>query len=321
MPNLKAGRYYKINNWSEYNRALVQRGSITIWIENGAIDQWFSDQKTGKPGRTQIYSDIAILTLLVVREVFHLPLRALQGFVQSIFVLMGLSLRIPSYSQISRRASVLGRRIKRLMKTGARDLVFDSSGLKVYGEGEWKVKTHGKGKRRTWRKLHLGINPATQEIVIFDLTSSSEGDAPVAKRMLKQIKGPIKRVYGDGAYDSSSFREAILERGADGIIPPPKNATYKRAVDGWKRCRDEVLAEIEGLGGGDEGRRLWKKLKRYHRRSLGETAFFRLKRLLGWSIKARSAKAQLSEAWSKCLAINTMTNLGMPRGRWIEGVI
>lgn len=149
MPNVTGGRRYQINNWSEYNKALVKRGSLTVWVEEGVTDEWFASNQEDKKGRPKIYSDGAILMMLVLREVFHLPLRALQGFVISIFTLMSLTLPVPCYSQVSRRAGSLKMDLKRLIKRGVKELVFDASGLKVYGEGEWKVRTHGSYRDRS----------------------------------------------------------------------------------------------------------------------------------------------------------------------------
>ena len=213
MPKSDVRRRYKINNWAEYNRSLVQRGSLSIWVEEGAIDGWLAKGKPKKQGRPQTYSDEAILMLLVLREVYRLPLRGLQGMAASLFLLMGLSLPVPCYSQICRRAQKLGKVLKRLKRKGYVDVVFDSTGLKVYGEGEWKVRAHGIGKRRTWKKLHVGIDPATQEILVCELTDRDGGDAATGTNMLEEVEGKLRKVYGDGAYDGSNFREAVQKRG------------------------------------------------------------------------------------------------------------
>src|ERR1700733_3606994 len=127
---------YRIRNWSEYNRALIQRGSITVWIEEKAIENWFSSDHTCRAGRPATYSDEAILMILILREVYQRSLRSLQGFVQSIFSAMGLNLPVPSYSQISRRAKSLHKKISRLTQgKRACHIIFDSTGLKVHGEG------------------------------------------------------------------------------------------------------------------------------------------------------------------------------------------
>jgi len=186
---------YKILNWSEYNKALIQRGSLNIWIEEESLTKWYSSAHTCLAGRPETYSDDAILTLLILREVFKLTLRSLQGFIKSLFDLMNLDLSVPSYTQVSRRAQTLNKQLKRLIsgKKGGH-IIFDSTGLKVYGEGEWKVKVHGKSKRRTWRKFHIGIEAETQNILCCELTENNKGDAAVAEKMLDSLPGTIKSV-------------------------------------------------------------------------------------------------------------------------------
>jgi transposase len=310
-------KHYRIHNWSKYNRALVKRGSITFWIEDAAIKNWFSSAHSGMSGRPETYSDQAILLLLLLREIYSLPLRALQGFVESLFKQMGIDLPVPSYTQISRRAQRLHRKIPTLLKNGARNLIFDSTGLKVYGEGEWKVKIHGKGKRRTWRKFHIGIDASTQDVVVWEMTRNNEGDGLVAEGLLDHVKGKVDKVYGDGAYDGCRFRRKVYDKGGKTIVPPPRNATYKNISSGWQNERDSILAEIQGLGGNEDGRKLWKKLSGYHVRSLVETGFSRIKRRFGGHLKARGQGGQRSECACKCLIINKMNELGLPEGSWV----
>lgn len=306
---------YRIRNWSEYNRALIQRGSISIWIDEKAVKSWFSSYHTCRAGRPLTYSDEAILMMLVLREVYKRSLRSLQGFVQSLFHALGLNLPVPSYSQISRRAKLLHKRINRLLEgKKARHIIFDSTGLKVHGEGEWKVKVHGKSKRRTWRKFHIGIDAETQDILCCELTGNDKGDAEVAEQMLVKLSCKVKSARGDGAYDSSRLRKKVHEKGGVCIVPPPRSAAYKGTEErGWKMERDDAIAAIQGFGGGDAGRRLWKICAGYHKRSLVETAMFRIKRMFGSRLKARSIGSQRTESLCKCIAINKMNKLGMPR--------
>jgi hypothetical protein len=168
---------YRIQNWKEYNKSLIQRGSLTIWFSEDAMKKWVAPREEGKRGRPVIYSDDAILTALVIRSVFHLPLRALQGFLASLFMIMAIGFPVPCYTQISRRSKMRGQGLKKLSRRKITDLVIDSTGLKVYGEGEWKVRQHGYSKRRTWRKLHLAICPSTKEIIFEMLTENSVADA------------------------------------------------------------------------------------------------------------------------------------------------
>ena len=307
---------YRITNWPEYNRALIKRGSITVWIEDKAIKKWFSFDHSGTSGRPTVFSDDAILLLLILREVYSLPLRALQGFAISLFASMGVELPVPNYTLISRRAKKLHKKIPRLLKKGVRNLIFDSTGLKVDGDGEWKVKVHGKGKRRSWKKFHIGIDAGTQDIALWEMTESNEGDGEVAEAMLDHTEGKIDHAHGDGAYDGRRFRMKVYDKGGKVVVPPPRNAKYKNASTGWESERDSDLAEIEGLGGGEEGRKLWKKLSRYHTRSLVETTFSRIKRRCGGQLKARSNDGQRTECACKCLMINKMNELGLPKGSW-----
>ena len=310
---------YRIRNWAEYNRALIQRGSITVWMEENAIKKWFSTNHTCQAGRPATYSDEAILMMLILREMYSLPLRGLQGFVESLFNKMGLDLPVPSYSQISRRARSLHKRINPLVSgKKVRDIIFDSTGLKVYGEGEWKVRTHGKSKRRIWRKFHVGIDAETQDIVCCELTQNNKGDAEVAERMLKSLPGKIESARGDGAYDASRFRKAVHQKGGNCIVPPPRDAAYKgNGTEGWEQERDGAIAAIHGFGGDDIGRKLWKICSGYHERSLVETTMYRVKKIFGDKLKARDMDAQTTEVLCKCIIINKMNKLGMPRFEWV----
>ena len=318
MPKSESKRCYRITNWAEYNRSLVERGSLTIWIDEDAAYKWLAPREKGKNGRPKTYSDDAILIALTVRMVYKLPLRALEGFLRSVMVLLNLSLRIPCYSQICRRSRSLGKKLTKLSNSRPTDVVFDSTGLKVYGEGEWKVRTHGVSKRRTWRKLHLAIDPSTGEILIAELTDNSKGDAQVAEGMMSQVHGNVCRVYGDGAYDSHELREKIAAKGAKPKIPPPRNAVLGEAIDEATCERNAAISAIMGLGGDDEARALWKKLEGYHARSLVETSMFRYKTIFGANLRSRTWENQQTEAIVKCLVLNKMTKLGMPIGHWEE---
>lgn len=310
---------YRIKNWPQYNKSLIQRGSINFWFSEDAITKWNNTSHTGEKGRPQEYSDGAILCALLIRTVYHLPLRALEGFLSSLVSSLELPLKIPSYTQICRRAKELGKSLKKLSVRRPHDIVFDSTGLKVYGEGEWKVKQHGKSKRRTWRKLHLGADPDSKEIIIAEITTNGtgSGDGQIAKRMMKKTPKSIKRVFGDGAYDGIGFRQEIEKNGAEPIIPPPRGAViHPDSDDKAIKKRDDAVCEIQGLGGTDEARRVWKILKDYHRRSLAETTMYRIKQLTGGNIRSREWERQRVEGYIKCLVVNKMTSLGMPDSVW-----
>jgi hypothetical protein len=303
---------YRIRNWKDYNRSLVQRGSITVWFSQDAVDKWRA-APTGKRGRPSTYSDDAILTALLIRFVFHLPLRALEGFLSSLVLTLEISLQIPSYSQICRRAQLLGKNLERLSKRKITDLVIDSTGLKVYGEGEWKARQHGYSKRRTWRKLHLAICPDSNEILFVKLTDNKTPDHKIYPQFIKHAPKTVKRTYGDGAYDRMICYCANYNHGSSAIIPPQRNGQYRAGAPDHLQGRNRSLLEIKGLGGDEVARKLWKKLKCYHRRSLAETGMYRFKILFGRDLKSRLFQGQQSEAYIKSKALNIMTGLGMPQ--------
>jgi hypothetical protein len=308
---------YRIRNWSEYNRALTQRGSITIWFSDDAIDKWRETKQSGGRGRPRTYSDDAILCALMIRAVHHKSLRALVGFLKSLMQLLGLSLPVPCYTRICRRAGELGQVLRRLSRRLPADVVFDSTGLKVYGEGEWKVRQHGKGRRRTWRKLHLAICPKTDEIILAELTDSSEADCEAFLRMQGHLPASVRRGYLDGAYDTSSCYRALADRNIRPIIPPRRGGVWSNEIaQPWMKPRNDALLAIHILGGDDQARKIWKKITGYHTRSLAETGMYRFKTLFGGTLKARKLHYQRAEVYAKSLAMNKMTRIGMPNSAW-----
>jgi hypothetical protein len=306
---------YNIRNWSEYNKALVNRGSLTIWFSKESLEKWNADPSP-KRGRPRVYSDDAILCALMIKAVYKLPFRALRGFMLSMIGLLGLCLKVPCYTRICRRAAEFGQEINRFGSKRVTDIVFDSSGLKVYGEGEWKVKKHGKSKRRTWRKLHLAVCPDSHDIVVSYLGENSEADCEVAPKMTQHLPHSVRRAYGDGAYDTESVRANFHTFGIDSVVPPKRGAVLHDLEDEpWMRNRNDAIRAIVGLGNDDEARKIWKILVGYHRRSLGETAFYRWKTLLGEKLQSRKLENQRGEAYAKSMVLNKMTSLGMPKGQ------
>jgi hypothetical protein len=215
---------YRIRNWPEYNAALRQRGSLTFWISQDAIDQWLHSEPPKQLGAPKLYSDLVILSVLTVKSVFHLAGRQASGFVASVFELMGVELPVPDHSTVSRRMSNLEVSFPLVDRPQARHVVIDSTGLKVYGEGEWKVRQHGIGKRRTWIKLHLAVDAATGETLAAVVSTHDWADPEILPDLLQQIDTDIEQVSADGAYDTSNCYDAISERQAKPVLPPRKNA-------------------------------------------------------------------------------------------------
>ena len=299
---------YHIRNWAMYNESLKKRGSITLWIHEDVLRAWKAAPEAVRPrGGQKRYSDGAIECLLMVKGVYHLAYRQTEGFAGSLSKLLGVALPIPDYSTLNRRAKTLKVDLPRCEK-GSIHAVLDSTGLKVYGEGEWKVRQHGYSKRRTWRKLHLSVDEATGEIEAELLTGAGVDDAEAAGGLLKQTQAEIQQLSGDGAYDKEKVYKAAAAKGVSKItIPPRRDAVLWEEHGPDPHPRNENLLHIW-----ERGRKEWKEESGYHRRSLAETAMFRFKTIFGDHLNAREAKRQKTEARVKCAALNRMTRLGMP---------
>lgn len=297
---------YKVQNWREYNEALRQRGNITYWFSEEAIEQWQPslDDYSGR-GRPQMYSDVAIETGIVIRQVYNLPLRQTQGFLNSLATLMNLDIPIPDYSTLSKRSDNL--KLKKLTDTiqPGSHVIVDSTGLKVYGRDEWHQEKHKVLGRRTWRKLHLAIDEKHQ-IIACELTTNCEGDSTTVPDLLSQFEHDFDKFLGDGAYDGESIYDAVIKKqsDADVIIPPPKHAVINEQNNSQ---RNDHIKKIE-----EHGRINWQKETGYGLRSYVELAIQRYKRIIGNKLKARILPRQKTEAQVSVRVLNRMTQLGMP---------
>lgn len=301
---------YQIRNWAKSHEALVNRGNLTFWISDELIDEWRHDNPDGWQGRPFFYSDLAIETLLTIRELYQLSYRTTEGFGRWIFDLMQFDLPIPDDTSLCKRAAKLGIDIAVSKKKGKIDVVLDSTGLKVHGEGEGKTRTHGKSKRRTWRKRHLMIDPESQEIIADELTTNGVHDTKPVAEMLDKVKNPVEKFYGDGIFDTWDTYDEWAKRNIHPIIPPQKNAVLARHghCKGPKIPRDEAIRGIR-----KHGRRGWKKRIGYHRRSLVETTMFRMKTIFGAHWKNRLLPNQKAESRIRCKILHHFTRLGMPK--------
>jgi hypothetical protein len=308
MPAIAKKATFSIQNWREYNESLVARGSITIWFSDEALANWYHENGEGKRGRPFTYSDKAMETFLTIRELLRLPYRQTEGFVRSILALMAEGLSVPDFTSAAKRAAKLGIALPVLPRRGRVDVVLDSTGLKVFGEGEWKVRQHGPSKRRTWRKLHLAVDPDTQEIVAEVLTTNAGHDADQAAALLDDVSGKISTVTADGAYDKWKVYAAIDNRGAWPRIAPRHDAKIKRHANtaGPRLPRDEAIRTIRRIG-----RKNWKKKIGYHCRSLAETAVSRFKTIFGPMLKNRLLPNQITEARLRCKILNHFTQSGL----------
>ena len=302
---------YRVIDWAEYNESLRQRGDLTIWVSEEAQSVWSAPRRTSRGGQWR-YSDLAIETCLTLRTTYRLALRQTQGLMGSIGTLMGLDIRVPDYSTLSRRANGLS--IAQAMRQAgsvAVHLVVDSTGLKIFGEGEWLAQKHKiKGIRRRWRKLHLGLDLASGAIVCADLTHDEGGDGTALPGLLDQLDAPVTGFLADGAYDGASIRDMLRQRYGetlDVVIPPPKNAVIRPQSARDPTVRDRHIAQIRS-----NGRMAWQVATGYNQRSRIETQIGRWKSVIGPKLKSRSFSRQIAEIQVGQKVLNTMTALGRP---------
>ena len=297
---------YRTWNWREYDRGLIARGDLTVWLSPDLA--WHAPEGTGRRGRPAVFSDAAIQCVLTLKVLLQLPLRAAQGMAGSLIRLMGLGWRVPHYSTLSRRQRDLVVTIPYRPRGGPLHLIIDSTGLKVLGEGEWKVRKHGADKRRVWRKVHLAIDADSHEVRAVEMTDHRHSDGQILPDLLAQLPEgeQIELISGDGAYDTRAVYAAAASREAALLVPPRRNGKSWKARTAGAEERNETLCTIKHLG-----RRLWKRWSGYHRRSLAETAMSRLKRL-GERLAARDPARQVAEVQIRCAILNTFNRLGMP---------
>jgi IS5 family transposase len=306
---------YKVENWPEYNQSLIRRGDITLWFDQEVIDQWKATERTGKRGRPKVYSAVVIHCMSTLRLLYSLPFRSAQGLFCSLLCLLGLALPVPYYTTLCRRQATLPVNLAVSTAEEPRHILIDSTGLKVFGEGEWKVRQHGVGKRRTWRKLHLAIDAKSREIVAAVLTDSGTADSEVLPTLLLQIDGEMAKISADGAYDSWECRYSIIQHHSQAVIPQRKNAVINGNDQIQEvRQRDEALEQIKA-----EGLKAWKQASGYHQRSLAETTMFRVKTTFGTEMKARVIQNQITEALLKSHILNRFIQQGLPASVKVEG--
>lgn len=304
---------YRIRNWSEYNRALIQRGSIDVWFSEETLSRW-RYQGNHKPGGLKKYSDIAIETCLIIKSVFQLTYRSCQGFLLSLKRLLNLAnLPLPHYSTLCRRSKYLEVDMNVSKKQSINNVLVDATGVHVYGENQWKRLKHGLQKHKVWRKLHLAIDGSDQQILSLELSNSVKHELSFFSPLIDSISEPIENIIGDGGYAKRPCYKKAYERGIKLITPPQYNARLKSEDKSYDQSdamneRDNTITKVRALG-----LTQWKIESGYHLRSLVETAMHRLKRIFGESINNKTLDSQKVELCLRCKALNIMTQLGMPK--------
>jgi hypothetical protein len=315
---------HRVTNWAEYIEGLRRRGDLTFWISEDAIGLWSAARRTTRGGQRR-YSNLAIERCLTLGMLFKQPLRQTQGLMRSIARLLGAEIAVPDFSTLSRRSN--GLILQSAPQENSRatiHLAVDSTGLKIFGEGEWLEEKHKtKGKRRSWRKLHLGHDLVSGKMVCSGLTTDEVGDPTAPPDLLDQVDSPVDLLLAplgicfaiacqamDGAYDGEPTSDLPVARFGSTIevtIPPPKNAVLSPNAAQDLTMRDRHIADISV-----RGRMGWQRASSYNQRSRAETLMSRWKTVIGPKLKARSFKNQKTEAKIGARILNRMTELGRP---------
>jgi len=303
---------YTVSNWSDYNESLRSRGGITVWLSNDAIENWVvKDRVYDGSGAPILFTDFAITTCHEIRQVYRLPLRQCQGFINSLFKIKNLPISSPDYSTLSKRLKELNIKSPKYKNTDRPDdtvhaIAIDSTGLKRFGRGEWHQNKHKLSNKASWRKVHIGVNENHyfEACVLTDRFGADESQVPP---LLDQIDRDIDHLTADGAYDKSPVYDAILDHSpdADIVIPPREDAVIS---DKANKLRNRNLQEIKTLG-----RMRWQEKRNYGQRNYSELAVQRYQKILGDKMHAREFKRQQQEAMIGCGVINKMSSLGMPQ--------
>jgi hypothetical protein len=297
---------YKVMNWRDYEAGLRKRGSLTIWFTEEAIAAWRAAPRT-TPGGQARYSDLAVETSLILRTVFHQPLRQTEGLVGSLLGLMGLDLPIPDHTTLSRRARTLA--VAPQAVSGPVHLLVDSTGVKLSGPGEWLVEKHGTRRRRAWRKLHLGVDAKTGTIVASTLTSKEVDDAAELGSLLDQVEEPLAAVIADGAYDQENVYDTVAEHSAEAavVVPPRSTAVLSASAETDPTQRDRHIQVIA-----EQGRMAWQKTSGYNARAGAEGTMSRYKRIIGDTLRSHSRPAQETETHIAATVLNRMLDIARP---------
>lgn len=303
---------FKITNWAEYEAGLRRRGSLTLWITPEALAGWAAPRRKTRGGQP-LYSDMAVETTLMLGMVFGLRLRQSEGFLNSVLEMMALDLPVPDHTTLSRRAKTWKPSARSSDRQHVADgpvhVLIDSTGLKIYGAGQWLEEKHGARSRRSWRKLHLAVDADSGEIIAHSLTDQETGDASQLDPLLDQIDDEIGQFTADGAYYGDPSYDAVLRHsaGARVVIPPRSNAVERPKAQASCQ-RDDHIASMQ-----IDGRLKWQTSTGYGKRALVETAMGRYKRVIGPRLHARSFRAQQTEAAIGVTILNRMLACGRPK--------
>lgn len=287
-------------DWKQYNKQLINRGNLNFWITKKSLKFWKA-KKSKKPGRPFTYSDEAIQTMLIVRFKYQLPLRELEGLFQFLAKLQDIP-QVPSYTQVCRRMQNLQLPEELVDKKNVTDLVLDTTGLKVYGEGEWCTKRYG-GKSK-WIKLHVAVDPNSGKLVLAEETEENAHDTQLLKKALLRCNRRKGVVLIDGIADSARCYELSQKHNKKLITPPNRKAILRK--EEIYKDRNQALRAIKGLGGDELARTIWGKLSGYSKRVLVESKIASWKQLLGGDLKSKTRSRVKNEVKLKARIFNQM---------------
>ncbi len=300
---------HRVTNSAAYDAALRQRGSLAVWFTDEAIEGWRAELRT-TPGGQPWYSPLAILTALTLRAVFRLALRQTEGLIGSIIGLLGLELRVPDHSTLSRRATTLEVPRPQPRRDGKPlHLLVDSTGLRLCGAGEWLQEKHGSTTRRSWRKLHIGLDAGSGQIVAASLTAKEVDDGAEVGPLLDQFTSAVASFTGDGGYDQDRVYASVAERHPEAavVIPPRATAVPSDTAATAPTQRDGHLKHIA-----EHGRIAWQEASGYTTRARAEAAIGRFKQVIGDGLRSRTDDRRATEVDIAVHALNRMLELGRP---------
>ena len=309
-----AKKAYRVRNWKDYNKSLVQRGSLTFWFSKEIVHDWNGSNQAVAHGN-QKYSNMVILCGLTLRQLFRLPLRATAGMMKSLVELMKLVVCTPDYSTLCRRGKTLNVSLGVKDARQARHVLVDSTGVQVIGEGQWKTLRHGESRHQVWRKLHIAMDANDHTILAATMTESVRLDSNYLPELIEQIQDPIEQITGDGAYDKKNCYQVAYQRNAKPVFPPQHDACVQRnkyKKDPALQARDNVILFVGRGADRDERLKEWKETNNYHRRSLVETMMSRMKTIFGDQMRARTVENQRTDLLIRCYAMNKISMLGLP---------
>src|SRR4051794_39994068 len=285
-----------------------------IWFTAEAVEAWAAEPRTTRGGQPW-YSALAVLTTLTLRAVFRLAYRQTEGLIGSVIGLLGLALRVPDHTTLSRRAATLEVPRPRSGSAGAGadsepvHLLVDSTGLRLCGAGEWLLEKHGTKTRRSWRKLHIGVDVGSGQIVAASLTAKEVDDGAEVGPLLDQVTGAVASFTGDGGYDQDRVYASVAERYPEAavIAPPRATAVPSDTAETAPTQRDRHLQQIA-----EHGRMAWQKASGYTTRARAEAAIGRFKQVIGDGLRSRTDDRRATEVDVAVGALNRMMELGRP---------